>query len=945
MYNLDTPFLLVAAPLLLTFGIATLVMLWHTKKLENRMTCWTGGLVCYACGFMLSLFTLPAGFNIAIDIAFVASVLLFLQALRTTFDLVQQQTATAVIGILTLVISTWFHLFANTHWLALVWRNLAIALVSGACVHLLWRREDLRAVSAETAAILLFVAFGALHVFVAVYLMITPEIEQSYLDAALVGSRFFITLLTLSFLLIAYGRLDREHAALVARVREASLQRIQNLETRWLMALEYSKAGAWEFDPVRREAKFSDQWAHLLGLRPRAIRLRATDILKYMHPEDWQGFETALKSYVEGRRPYFESEHRLQHVDGSWIWVSSRGRFLDDPSNPQRRCIAGTDIDITERKRNEERLQHLLDESEIAKDQAVQASKAKSAFLANVSHEIRSPMNAILGFSQLLKDDQNLTPTQRENLEIINSSGQHLLALIDDILNLSRIESGNYLIHIQPLNPGLFLNEVVQFYLRRTIKPGVVFEPVIAANLPPVISTDPRGVRQLCMNLLTNAFKFTDRGRVMFKADIEQYDLHRGALVIDVSDTGVGIGEKDLNLIFNAFEQTHYGAASAEGYGLGLSICKNITQLLGGTLEVESTLNKGSTFTLKIPVGLGDAAEASYDAPDSYVNRPDTDLSAFKLLIVDDIESNRRLLRELLEKSRIAIREAATAQAALDAVREWRPSIVLMDIRMPLMSGCEAITELRRDPAFATLPIIALSANSMATERERLLELGATDFVTKPFLKDELYRKIMLALNLPLITRQPMAATLVPKLPPAEMVQEFPARQAAGALQAHAGASQSHAGAAQGHGGTSQAPATASAQTTMQPMPRILVVDDSNANQQLLTSQLKALGLSAEVAANGQIALAKWEQQHYALIFADCTMPVMNGMEMARRIRAMEREHKRGQAPVRIIAITGAPEDYRVECIKAGMNEVLGKPLLLKALKQAIENHLPMATA
>lgn len=916
MFNLDTTFVPVAAPLLLTFGVGALIMLWRTKKLENRMTCWTGGLVCYAAGFMLALFdeTLPAGFNIAVDIAFVASMLLFLQALRATYDLVQQQTATAVIGILTLAISTWFHLFASTHWPAIVWRNLVIAVVAAACVNLLWRREDLRPLSAESAAILLFTAFGALQVFVSVYLLITPGIEESYLDAALLASRFFITLLTLSFLLIAYGRLDREHRGLLARVKEESLQRIQGLESRWLMALDYSNAGAWEFDPAKREAQFSEQWAHLLGLKPRVIRLRATDILKYIHPEDWRSYEADMKAYVEGRTPYFENEHRLQHADGHWIWVSSRGRFLDDPANPRGRCVAGTDIDITERKRNEERLQHLLEESEKAKDQAVQASKAKSAFLANVSHEIRSPMNAILGFSQLLKDDQNLTPTQRENLEIINSSGQHLLALIDDILNLSRIESGNYLIHVQPLNPGIFLNEVVQFYLRRTIKPGVVFEPVIGANLPPVISTDPRGVRQLCMNLLTNAFKFTERGRVVFRADIEQHDLHRGTLVIEVSDTGVGIGEKDLNLIFNAFEQTHYGAASAEGYGLGLSICKNIVQLLGGTLEVESELNKGSKFTLKVPVGLGDEAEASFDMQGSYVSRPDTDLSPFKLLIVDDLENNRRLLRELLEKSRIGIREAATAQEALDVVREWRPSLVLMDIRMPAMSGCEAIAELRKTPEFAKLPIIAISANAMANERERLLELGATDFVTKPFVKDELYRKIMLALNLPLTTRQPVSATLAPKPAPAEALSPVTTSPA-------------------------QQPADAP------PKPRILVVDDSSANQQLLTSQLKALGLTAEVAANGQIALAKWEQQHYSLIFADCTMPVMNGMEMARRIRAMERDHNRGRAPARIIAITGAPEDYRVECIKAGMNEVLGKPLLLKALKQAIENHLPAATA
>lgn len=432
-------------------------------------------------------------------------------------------------------------------------------------------------------------------------------------------------------------------------------------------------------------------------------------------------------------------------------------------------------------KLNEQQLQNAVVEAQQAREQAVQASKAKSEFLANVSHEIRSPMNAILGFSQLIMDDVNLTATQKENLEIINSSGQHLLSLIDDILNLSRIESGNY--HVSPMrfNPNLFFNEIVQFYLKRPIKIGVIFEPIISSDLPAGILADPKGIRQICINLLSNAFKFTIKGHVTFRVDIVPTAEGWASLQIEVSDTGVGIGigQDDLELIFNPFEQTHYGVVSAEGYGLGLSICKNIATLLDGTLEVSSKLDHGTCFRMDLPVSL--SVES------------------------DPREQDLRILprgrEEIVRKNSEVLATQPAPEHPLDTPARAESGNVSEAIRM---------TSDTEGSALAAVETERGTAPAAPTEHAAV-EIGD------------------------------VAAT--------------PALDASAPLAL-----------------------------------RILVVDDNVANQQLLQSQLKALGYTAEIAANGRLGLDAWEQRRHGLILVDCTMPVMNGFEMARSLRALEQD-------------------------------------------------------
>lgn len=378
-------------------------------------------------------------------------------------------------------------------------------------------------------------------------------------------------------------------------------------------------------------------------------------------------------------------------------------------------------------------------------------------------------------------------------------------------------------------------------------------------------------------------------------------------------------------MIFNAFEQTRYGSAQgSEGFGLGLYICKNIVALLGGRIDVSSAPGKGSCFTVRLPVGLASAAETAAERNAGSGAEAGTEAGAEtaaavgqaaggarsalrlgtgsqRVLIVDDIDSNRKLLRRLLDDSGLELHEAASADAALACVPLLQPDLILMDIRMPGKHGDAAIAEIRQLPGSQQLPIIAVTANAMEGERERLLQLGASDFISKPFRREEVVRKIAGVLQLELsqpdsaAVRTDRRATPVPAaLPP--VVQER----------------------------------------------SILVIDDNAANLQLLSSQLKTLGLEADVADNAESGLQLWRERRHALLFVDCAMPRMNGFQLTRALRELEQQSRHTVMKRScIVAITGSPEEYEAQCLAAGMDVVLGKPLLLNALKETLARQRP----
>lgn len=380
----------------------------------------------------------------------------------------------------------------------------------------------------------------------------------------------------------------------------------------------------------------------------------------------------------------------------------------------------------------------------VAKKQADSANRAKSAFLANMSHEIRTPMNAILGYSQLLNRDPDLTHEQKESLGTINSSGEHLLSLINDILEISKIEAGKFELVPKVFDFYEFLNTLYLMFKGKTSEKGLAFDLVKSDNLVQYIKTDEGKLKQILINLLGNAVKFTDKGSVTLRVGIEKLkpdDSESFYIVIDVEDTGRGIAKENIKKIFQSFEKL--GEESAiEGTGLGLAISKKYAKLMKGDIRVRSIVGKGSLFQVKCSVEQGSREDMDTKVPHRDVFRLKDGQKKIKTLIADDKETNRLLLKKMLSRVGFETREVVNGAEAVKAWKTWRPEIILMDLVMPVLNGMDAIKSIRSQPGGDEPVIIAVTASVMKEEREQVMAGGANEFLGKPFIEAELFHLI-----------------------------------------------------------------------------------------------------------------------------------------------------------------------------------------------------------
>ena len=390
--------------------------------------------------------------------------------------------------------------------------------------------------------------------------------------------------------------------------------------------------------------------------------------------------------------------------------------------------------DITEWKKSEAALLK-------AKAEAEAANKTKGTFLANMSHEIRTPLNAIIGFSQLMKRDKSLTGVQLEYSDSINRSGEHLLQLINDILELSKIEAGRTKLKLENFDIQALLNDMQMLFKEpvQSKQLQLIFET--ANDLPRYIIADGQKLRQILINLIGNAVKFTSEGGISVRCRFNDIKDHTKFLLVEIKDSGMGIAEKELGKLFRQFEQTSSGIKSSSGTGLGLALSRELALFMGGDITVVSEEGKGSVFTVKVEIMVGEA-----EVRDAAINRRVTGIvnphGAYRVLVVDDNKENRQVMGSFLSLAGFETKEAVDGEDAIVMFEQWDPHLILMDMRMPLMDGYEATRRIRSMEKGKQTPVIAVTASTFEDEKKRTFELEIQGYIRKPFRENELFETI-----------------------------------------------------------------------------------------------------------------------------------------------------------------------------------------------------------
>lgn len=372
------------------------------------------------------------------------------------------------------------------------------------------------------------------------------------------------------------------------------------------------------------------------------------------------------------------------------------------------------------------------------------ANRAKSEFLASMSHELRTPLNAILGFTQVMSRDGSLNLQQQENLGIINRAGEHLLNLINDILEMSKIEAGRTTLNITGFDLFRFLkSQEEMLYLKAQTK-GIKLIVEIEKEVPQFIRTDESKLRQVLLNILGNAIKFTEKGAVILRVKTNSCYISDASLLLsfEIEDTGPGIAPEEINLLFEAFAQTEVGRKSQQGTGLGLPISRKYVQLLGGDIRVNSTVGKGSCFSFEIPIFPANSEEINIEISPQKVIGLAPNQPEYRILVVDDLPESRRLLLMLFQSLGFQVQQAENGQEAVALWESWQPHLIWMDMRMPIMDGYEATKKIKGALKGQKTVIIALTASAFEEDRKMVLEVGCDDFIRKPFQQDVVLEKI-----------------------------------------------------------------------------------------------------------------------------------------------------------------------------------------------------------
>ncbi len=595
--------------------------------------------------------------------------------------------------------------------------------------------------------------------------------------------------------------------------------------------------------------------------------------------------ETAIK-LVLSEKKVTNYELTARARDGKETVVSYNATTFYDRDRRLQGVFAAA-RDVTERKRLDQVLQEKNVELESAKSAAEKANLAKSDFLARMSHEIRTPMNAIIGMADLLWET-SLISEQREYVRIFRKAGNQLLDLINDILDLSKVESGHLVLESIDFDLGEVLDKTLEMMAIRAHEKGLELALRIAPEIPTALVGDPARLRQVLINLIGNAIKFTEQGEVIVRVERDPEDAAPSALRFAVCDTGIGIPEETRELIFAPYSQVDTSTTRKfGGTGLGLTISRRVVELMQGRIWVDSSLGAGSTFYFTARFAVGS------NSPLRVPSGP-MDLKDVKTLVIDDNTANRLILREMLSQWGAVVMEAAGGEQGLaELLRAQQADVpyalVLLDRRMPGVDGFQVAERIHQHPTMAGTTILMLTSDNRAGDAARGRALGVAAYLVKPVKRAELLEAIqeVRAGTAPLVER--------PAAPPG--------------------------------GGLESAPGL-----------RILLAEDSQDNVLLIQSYLKASGCSVDLAGDGEVALRMFISGTYDVVLMDVQMPVMDGYAATRRIRQWEGENRARPVPILALTAHALPEEVR-KSLDAGCTAHLTKPIRKATLLHAIEEH------
>ncbi|MFM1873498.1 MAG: hypothetical protein RL398_2920, partial [Planctomycetota bacterium] len=508
------------------------------------------------------------------------------------------------------------------------------------------------------------------------------------------------------------------------KASEAELRRVGQLLA---ASQQLAKVGGWQLDLGTREFLWTEEAFEIHDLPRDSVALSFEALLAMYPREAARTLGSAVESSVQHGNP-FSVEMELMSPTGRVVWVHWTGKPITERGRPAR--LVGAVQDVTERRLAAQELR-------AARDAAEAASRAKSAFLATMSHEIRTPMNAVLGYASLLGETE-LDARQREHLKVLEQSGEALLRILDDVLDYAKIEAGRLDLERIPFRPAQLLDDAAVVLRARAAAKGIELDWQARNDLPEVLLGDPGRLRQIVLNLLGNAVKFTSEGSVRMTAE------WRGSLLrIEVADTGIGITEAQRELLFREFSQADSSTRRRfGGTGLGLAICRRLLSLMRGTIGVDSEPGRGSTFWFEAPLLVGTSAMLQAGRPEAVQVSEGSWPGGVRprVLLVEDNDVNRRLAGSFLAGLDCEVLTATNGREAVDLYGRQDISLVLMDCLMPEMDGFEATREIRahEQSSGRRCPIVALTANAMPGDRRRCLDAGMDDFLSKPFRKADL---------------------------------------------------------------------------------------------------------------------------------------------------------------------------------------------------------------